>query len=194
MSDIDATHGLDRNWHTMSTQLLATCPPPATEVCLTIDTEFSIGGAFDDPINRRPIGEAFVRCPVEGVEHGLPFILRTLARFGVPATFFVETLNAAHFGDLPMRRVGNATRGRTGCSVTSPSVLAMFSQCGLGRTLEPRGAERQLRGTFAQRAGRHNRSRPGGFRTFRLASPGRTPHRKSRDGPHGLRGDVAPRI
>jgi hypothetical protein len=92
----------------MDPQLEATRPSPATEVCLTIDTEFGIGGAFNDPTNRLPIGEAFVRCPAEGVEHGLPFILRTLARFGVPATFFVETLNAVHFGDLPMRRVGDA--------------------------------------------------------------------------------------
>jgi len=76
-----------------------------TEVCLTIDTEFSIAGAFADPVNRRPVGEARVYCPAQGEDCGLPFILRTLARFAVPATFFVETLNTAYFGDAPMRRI-----------------------------------------------------------------------------------------
>jgi hypothetical protein len=78
-----------------------------TEVCLTVDTEFSIGGAFYRPTELRPIGEPHAYCPAEGKEHGLPFILSTLARFGFPATFFVETLNTAYFGDDPLRRIGD---------------------------------------------------------------------------------------
>ena len=76
-----------------------------TEVCLTVDTEFSIGGAFARPTKLRPIGEPHAYCPAQGEDHGLPFILRTLARFGFPATFFVETLSTAYFGDDPLRRV-----------------------------------------------------------------------------------------
>lgn len=76
-----------------------------TEVCLTFDTEFSVGGAFDDPEVNRPVGEPWVDCPAEGRDHGLPFILETLARYGIKATFFVEALNTAYFGDAPMGRV-----------------------------------------------------------------------------------------
>lgn len=66
-----------------------------TEICITIDTEFSIGGAFANPRAARPIGEA----------HGLPFLLRTFREFGTRATFFGEALNACHFGDRPMGRI-----------------------------------------------------------------------------------------
>lgn len=78
---------------------------PATEVCITIDTEFSIGGAFADPESRRPIGEERVTCPANGKENGLGFLLACFERFGIKATFFIEALNAAYFGDAPMGRV-----------------------------------------------------------------------------------------
>ena len=35
-----------------------------TQVCITIDTEFGIGGAFADPDACRPIGERNVTCEV----------------------------------------------------------------------------------------------------------------------------------
>lgn len=76
-----------------------------TEVCLTVDTEFSIGGAFAHPTELHPVGEPHAYCPADNEDHGLPFILRTLARYNAPATFFVETLNTAFFGDAPLRRV-----------------------------------------------------------------------------------------
>lgn len=66
-------------------------------VCLTIDTEFSIGGAFSDPL-RRPVGEAMVDCAVDGRSHGLGFVLDCLGRHGLQATFFVETLQRYYFG------------------------------------------------------------------------------------------------
>lgn len=78
---------------------------PATEVCITIDTEFSIGGAFAHPESRRPIGEERVTCPANGKENGLGFLLACFERFGIKATFFIEALNAAYFGDAPMGRV-----------------------------------------------------------------------------------------
>lgn len=77
---------------------------PPTDICLTVDVEFSIGGAFDDPARHRPIAEPVVECRVNGHGHGLDFLLDTLAAHGQRATFFVETLNAHYFGDAPMRR------------------------------------------------------------------------------------------
>jgi hypothetical protein len=76
-----------------------------TEICVTVDTEFSIGGAFTDPERRHPIGEDRVHCPIGGEDHGLGFILRALKTYQQRATFFVETVNIAFFGDRPMGRV-----------------------------------------------------------------------------------------
>lgn len=76
-----------------------------TEICVTVDTEFSIGGAFADPLRFQPIGEDRVHCPIKGHDHGLGFILRTLKARAQKATFFVETANIAYFGDRPMGRV-----------------------------------------------------------------------------------------
>ncbi len=76
-----------------------------TEVCITVDTEFSIGGAFADPERNRPVGEQMVRCQVGEISHGLGFLLRTFEEHGIRATFFVETLQTEYFGDEPMRTV-----------------------------------------------------------------------------------------
>jgi len=77
---------------------------PRTEVCLTIDTEFNIAGAFADPERLEPVGEQFVRGAADGKEHGLGFLLDCFARHGLTATFFVEALNHCYFGDEPMER------------------------------------------------------------------------------------------
>src|ERR1700724_4638510 len=71
------------------------------EVCITVDTEFSIGGNFGNP-EMAPIAKPIVLGMIGGQEHGLGFILDSLAEFGVRATFFVETLQTAYFGDEPM--------------------------------------------------------------------------------------------
>ncbi|MGI9509525.1 MAG: polysaccharide deacetylase [Geminicoccaceae bacterium] len=73
-----------------------------TDICLTIDTEFSINGAFARPDRCKPLGEARVYCPVDGEDQGLGFLLRTLGETGLHATFFVETAHVAYFGDRPM--------------------------------------------------------------------------------------------
>ena len=82
-----------------------------TEVCITIDTEFSIGGNFEHP-ELTPIAEPIVLGSVGGKEHGLGFLLDSFAQFGVQATFFVEALQTAYFGDEPMgsiaRRIAEA--------------------------------------------------------------------------------------
>ena len=76
-----------------------------TQVCITIDTEFSIGGAFAEPDLRRPIGAPNVTCEVGGREQGLGFLLETVARHGTAATFFVETMNVHWFGESEMRPI-----------------------------------------------------------------------------------------
>lgn len=86
----------------MGSSLVTTAP---TDICLTIDTEFSINGAFAHPENCKPLGEPRVHCPVDGEDQGLAFLLRTLGEAGLRATFFVETANVAYFGDRPMGRV-----------------------------------------------------------------------------------------
>jgi peptidoglycan/xylan/chitin deacetylase (PgdA/CDA1 family) len=77
------------------------------EVCITVDTEFSIGGNFENPA-LAPVGEPIVLGSVGGKEQGLGFLLDSLAEFGLPATFFVEALQTAYFGDEPMGSI--ATR------------------------------------------------------------------------------------
>jgi hypothetical protein len=78
---------------------------PPTDVCITIDTEFSIAGAFADPRRYRPLSEELVECRVDGRSEGLGFILNALEQASAAATFFVETLQCAYFGDGPMGRI-----------------------------------------------------------------------------------------
>jgi len=76
-----------------------------TDVCLTFDVEFTIGGAFSDPANKQPVGAQSVFCKVDGKSHGLGFILDTLSAHKLTATFFVEALNVHYFGDSPMSNI-----------------------------------------------------------------------------------------
>ena len=73
-----------------------------TKVFLTIDTEFSIGGAFRSADGALPIGDQNVLCNVGGRSEGLGFMLETFKTHGLEATFFVEALQATYFGDEPM--------------------------------------------------------------------------------------------
>ncbi|MDK6078663.1 polysaccharide deacetylase family protein [Massilia varians] len=76
-----------------------------TRVCITIDTEFSIGGAFADA-TKTPVAEQNVWCKVKGRSEGLGFMLDTFREFQVKATFFVETLQRHYFVDAdPMRAI-----------------------------------------------------------------------------------------
>ena len=71
-------------------------------VCITIDTEFSIAGAFADPA-QRPVGAPLVLCEVNGRSQGLAFLLDCFRGHGVQATFFIETAQRHYFRDDPMR-------------------------------------------------------------------------------------------
>lgn len=75
-----------------------------TEVCITIDVEFSIGGAFGKNKQNTPLSDQVVECVVDGKEQGLGFILDSLARHRLKGTFFTEALQTAYFGDGPMAR------------------------------------------------------------------------------------------
>ena len=50
-----------------------------TKVFITIDTEFSIGGAFEAPLTVKPIGSQNVWCEAGGKSQGLGFMLDTFA-------------------------------------------------------------------------------------------------------------------
>jgi len=76
-----------------------------TEVCITIDTEFGIAGAFGSAERGGPIADPLVYGRVRDEEEGLGFLLDCFRRYGVAATFFVETLNTVYFGPEPMGRV-----------------------------------------------------------------------------------------
>lgn len=75
-----------------------------TRVCITIDTEFSIAGAFPNA-QSVPVAEPRVWCNVDGKSEGLGFMLDTFARYGVQATFFVETVHRSYFKHDPMRPI-----------------------------------------------------------------------------------------
>lgn len=72
-----------------------------TRVCITIDTEFSIAGAFSDR-TKQPVAEPLVWCDVDGHSEGLGFMLETFHQHRVEATFFVETLHRHFFKHDPM--------------------------------------------------------------------------------------------
>ncbi len=74
------------------------------EVTITIDTEFSIGGAFGDP-TKKPVAEPSALCEVEGKGHGVDFLLDTFAKYNIKASFFIECVNYYYFGDEPMRSI-----------------------------------------------------------------------------------------
>lgn len=77
----------------------------AIDVCITVDLEFDINFAFRDPERQRPIGAQSVFRPVGGRSEGLGFMLDTLARDNLPATFFTEVLSTTYFGVEELRNV-----------------------------------------------------------------------------------------
>ena len=80
-----------------------------TEVCITIDTEFSIAGAFSDRL-RQPVAGPIVWCDVKGRSEGLGFLLTCFAEHRIQATFFVEALNRYYFTHDPMREIAHRIR------------------------------------------------------------------------------------
>lgn len=83
-----------------------------TEVCLTVDVEFSVGGAFGRPDLYEPIGEQSVLCNVNGRSEGLGCLLDILDKYRAKATFFVDTVQAVYFGAEPMGRIAECIARR----------------------------------------------------------------------------------
>jgi peptidoglycan/xylan/chitin deacetylase (PgdA/CDA1 family) len=80
-----------------------------TQVVITVDTEFSIGGAFRD-WTLCPVAEQRVWCVSDYKSHGLGFMLDCFAQYGITATFFVEVLNRHYFKRDPMRGIAEKLR------------------------------------------------------------------------------------
>jgi peptidoglycan/xylan/chitin deacetylase (PgdA/CDA1 family) len=73
-----------------------------TRVVLTVDIEASIGGAFDGNEAHTPLIHEPVGGVVDGKSEGLGFLVETLNRYGLVATFFIETLQTRYFPDTVM--------------------------------------------------------------------------------------------
>jgi len=93
-------------WYLIERDFNVTLQKP-TQICITIDTEFSIAGHFDHPETYLPVAEPVVFGAVDGKEESLGFLLDTFDRYDVKATFFVECANYFYFGDEPMLTVVN---------------------------------------------------------------------------------------
>ena len=78
-----------------------------TQICISIDTEFSIAGHIDNPTTYQPVAEPAVYGVVNGKEESLGFLLETFDRYDITASFFVECANYFFFGDEPMQSVIN---------------------------------------------------------------------------------------
>ena len=76
-----------------------------TDIAITFDIEFDINRTFKDPDSYQPRGREGLICPVGGVDVGLGRILEILGRYGLRATFFIETLHTSWFGVSEMAEV-----------------------------------------------------------------------------------------
>jgi hypothetical protein len=76
-----------------------------TSVILTVDVEAAIAyGITRYAQGYRPMIDQYVACNIDGRSEGLGFLMRTLAEYGLRATFFVEAAQANYFGPSAMGR------------------------------------------------------------------------------------------
>jgi hypothetical protein len=73
-----------------------------TKVVLTVDTEPSVAGAFWGNEAHRPLIHEPVAGVVGGKSEALGFLVETLTRHGLVATFFVETVHTRYFSGTAM--------------------------------------------------------------------------------------------
>src|SRR6516162_5741615 len=73
-----------------------------TKVVLTVDTEASIAGAFGGNKAHTPLIHELVAGMVDGKSEALGFLVETLSRYGLVATFFVVTVQSRYFSDRAM--------------------------------------------------------------------------------------------
>lgn len=74
------------------------------QVFLTVDTEASIAGCFDNPLQSPPLLSEPIDGVVNGTSEALGFLLRTLQQYQLTATFFTESLQNRYFGIAPMQK------------------------------------------------------------------------------------------
>ena len=85
---------------------------PKPNVFITIDTEHSIGGAFENP-TLKPVGnDKRIYGRIDGKAYGIGLIMDIADRYGIPLTFFVEVLNKYYFGEGETREVCEYILGR----------------------------------------------------------------------------------
>jgi hypothetical protein len=69
-----------------------------TNVLITVDTEFSIGGHFDNR-NLKPVSaDRHIYCRVNGKDYGINLIMDILEEYNLKGIFFVETESRFYFG------------------------------------------------------------------------------------------------
>lgn len=80
------------------------------DVYLTSDIEFDVNGAFTFPDSFDPLGTASVFRVSDGNGEGIDRLLAPLREHGLPATYFVETLQCHYFGLGPMKQIVDVIR------------------------------------------------------------------------------------
>ncbi len=70
-----------------------------TRVFLTIDTESSMGGAWQNPALRPLPAERRISCRIRGRDHGIGWQCAQLRERGLKATFFCEVLSSLVLGE-----------------------------------------------------------------------------------------------
>lgn len=70
-----------------------------TNILITIDTEFSIGGYFNNEENRPVPADRRIYCKIDGKEYGINLIMDILERYDLRGIFFMETESRFYFGD-----------------------------------------------------------------------------------------------
>jgi hypothetical protein len=78
---------------------------PLLNVCLTVDVECSMGGAWTNPAGRPVPPERIIFCRKGNHSYGIEFLVGELKRFGLSATFFLEVFATRVFGHRDMSRV-----------------------------------------------------------------------------------------
>jgi hypothetical protein len=74
-------------------------------VYFTVDTESSIGGAWEHA-DRRPVAASrHIFCRIENEDFGIPLLTRIMGEFGFRGTYFVETLATPCMGESDTRSV-----------------------------------------------------------------------------------------
>jgi hypothetical protein len=73
-----------------------------TSVTITVDVEPSVAGALGAPNRYRPMLHEPVWGEVAGRSEALGFMIRTLGRYDLQATFFVETAHTRYFPETAM--------------------------------------------------------------------------------------------